>query len=145
MRRVANWLANPRTQVWFNGLCMVMWFLMVPVTLFVPALRTAILYVALMSVWANFATHLGGWISSLVNARAERVEANTEQALHFTRIEQAEDRLGARLDEMNQKIERISRDHGSQLAQVLDACHQSPLPSPAKPDGALAPPETDAA
>lgn len=70
-----------------------LWLVMVPLTLLLVPLRTAIWYVALMSVWANFATHLGGLIAALVNVRAQRVESNTQ----LTHIEQMEQRILTKL------------------------------------------------
>jgi hypothetical protein len=69
---------------------MLLWFVMVPVTLIVAPLRTAILYLALMSVWANFATHLGGWISALVNVRAERIDDRSAEHATLAHIEALE-------------------------------------------------------
>lgn len=73
MQRLRQLLVDPQVQVWFNGIAWVAWLCMVPVTLMVGSLRTAILYVALMSVWANFATHYGAWISALVNRKASAI------------------------------------------------------------------------
>lgn len=120
--RVAEWLANPRTQVRFNGACMVLWFVMVPVTLLTPELRTAILYVALMSVWANFATHLGGWISALVNVRTARVESRTDEMASLQHIEQVAEGLAAVVEQ----VQRMDSLQGDQLAKILDAIHSTP-------------------
>ena len=81
-------LANPRGQVWFNGLLMAVWLAMIPVTLLVPWFQKNILYVALLSVWALFATHLGAWIAALVNVKAERIDDRTEEAKHLLAIEE---------------------------------------------------------
>jgi hypothetical protein len=91
-------LADPRIQVLFNGIAAAVWFVMVPITLVVPALRNAILYVALMSVWANFATHLGGWISALVNVRAERIDGARTDSVRLEHIEQLEERILSALE-----------------------------------------------
>jgi hypothetical protein len=78
MRRFVEWVERPHTQVVFNAACTAAWLVMVPVTLLVTPLRTAILYVALMSVWANFATHLGALIAALVNVKAEAIHEHAE-------------------------------------------------------------------
>ena len=77
-QQLVEWLERPRTQVRFNAALTLAWLVMVPVTLLVAPLRNAILYVALMSVWANFATHLGALISALVNEKAEAIHEHAE-------------------------------------------------------------------
>lgn len=87
IRHLSRFAATPRVQVAFNGAAMVGWLVMVPITLLVEPLRNAILYVALMSVWANFATHLGGWISALVNVKAEAIHEHAEAIRDATSTE----------------------------------------------------------
>lgn len=86
--KVLTWVAAPKTQVKFNGLMSVLWLIMVPLTVALASLRTAIFWVAFMSVWANFATHLGGWIAALVNTRAEDIQATSKEMVTLTHIEQ---------------------------------------------------------
>lgn len=98
--RVLLWLAKPKVQVYFNGGMCILWLIMLPVTLYAKTLQTAILYIALLSVWALFATHLGAWISALVNVKAERIDDRAEQNQHLARIEEAEDRIISALDSL---------------------------------------------
>lgn len=72
--RALVWFARPDVQAWFNGAMTGGWFLMLPVTLFIPLFRTSILWLAFISAWALFATHLGAWIAAMVNVKAARIE-----------------------------------------------------------------------
>jgi len=98
------WLANPKVQTWFNGAFTVVWLLMLPITFVIPVFRTSVLWVAFISAWALFATHLGAWIAALVNVKAQRIDDRTEEGHHFARIEAAEDRIMARLDAMEERL-----------------------------------------
>ena len=108
--------ANPRGQVIFNGVLCVVWLSMIPVTLLVPWFQKNILYVALLSVWALFATHLGAWIAALVNVKASRIDDRTEQNNHLLHIEQVEERLLVELSEMEAEVlARMERQHDEML------------------------------
>lgn len=100
----ALWLAKPKVQTWFNGALTVLWLVMMPVTLVIPVFRTSVLWIAFISAWALFATHLGAWIAALVNVKAERIDDRTEQGAHFARIEEAEERLLLQLDQGHERI-----------------------------------------
>ena len=93
MTRLAAWLAAPRTQVRLNGVMIVIWFVSMPVAIAVPTLRTSILFVALVSLWANMATHLGAWIAALVNVRAENLEQKTAELVAIEHIAAMERRI----------------------------------------------------
>lgn len=93
MRRLGLWVAKPNVQAWFNGVMTALWLMMLPITLMFPLFRTSILWLAFISAWALFATHLGAWIAALVNVKAERIDNRVEQDRHFARIEEAEDRI----------------------------------------------------
>lgn len=98
-------LAKPTVQTWFNGIATALWLVMMPVTLMCAFFRTSILWLAFISAWALFATHLGAWIAALVNVKAERITNRTEENNHFARIEEAEVRILA-------AIESLSSDTG---------------------------------
>jgi hypothetical protein len=91
--KTALWVAHPLVQTWFNGFFALVWLIIMPLTLIFPIFRSSILWVAFISAWALFATHLGAWISALVNVKAERIDNRTEQTQHFTRIEEAEENI----------------------------------------------------
>jgi len=85
--RFAKWFASARVQVWFNGVLMVIWLIAMIPTLVVPVLRTSILYIAEVSIWSLFATHLGAWIAALVNQHAERIDDRTAEHATLAHIE----------------------------------------------------------
>lgn len=95
--RVVQWLAKPRVQTWFNGAFTVVWLVMMPVTLMIPVFRTSVLWIAFISAWALFATHLGAWIAALVNVKAERIDDRSAEAASVAHIEQLEERILAAL------------------------------------------------
>ena len=80
MLRLARWTAKPRVQAWFNAVCTIIWLMMLPITLSFPFFRTSILWLAFISAWALFATHLGAWIAALVNVRAESLQGHAVAA-----------------------------------------------------------------
>jgi hypothetical protein len=97
----ALWLADPRVQVWFNGLMTVVWLIMMCLTpVFAHNLYAAVVWVSFISAWALFATHLGAWIAALVNVKAERIDNRTEQSQHFARIEKAEENILAAIADL---------------------------------------------
>lgn len=100
--RILLWLANPKVQTWFNGAMTLAWLAMLPITFLIPVFRTSVLWIAFISAWALFATHLGAWIAALVNVKAERIDDRTEQGAHFARIEEAEDRILTAIEKLPQ-------------------------------------------
>jgi len=50
----------------FHGVLTLLWLILIPIT--VLWLRESLMWIALMSVWANFVGHFGSWQAS----RAER-------------------------------------------------------------------------
>ena len=93
VQRATAPLAKPRGQVWFNGALMVAFAAFMPYAYLHPRLGGSVAFVTQLSLWALVATHLGAWISALVNVRAERIDNRTEANAHFARIEQAEQRI----------------------------------------------------
>lgn len=80
MIHLGQWTAKPKVQTYFNGTLTVVWLGMLPITLAFPFFRTSILWIAFISAWALFATHLGAWIAALVNVRAEKLEGHVDRA-----------------------------------------------------------------
>lgn len=81
MLRIARALANPRFQVWFNGLLMAVWTAVLFATPFAPTLQHSLLWLTEISLWALVATHLGAWIAALVNVRAEALQGHAAGAV----------------------------------------------------------------
>jgi hypothetical protein len=70
-----RWVARPWTQVWFNGICTLIWAVLLPVPFIGGwSLFSTVKWVSFVSIWALFATHLGAWIAALVNVRAEDIQ-----------------------------------------------------------------------
>ena len=63
---ISNWLANPKVLEVFHGWMTIMWLLLIPITL-LTGLKGSLLWIALMSVYANFIGHFSSW----QGARAE--------------------------------------------------------------------------
>ena len=80
--RFAQWLAAPKVQAWFNAVLTLVWLIMMPITVLFIGPFSTVLWVAFISAWALFATHLGAWIAALVNVRAEQLQAEKTAASH---------------------------------------------------------------
>jgi hypothetical protein len=61
----------------FHGWATLAWGLLIPVTVLTD-LKASIVWIALMSVWANFVGHFSSW-------QAARVEVNQDEALSENR------------------------------------------------------------
>jgi hypothetical protein len=81
MGRFATWIAAPRVQMRVNAIATVVWFVMMPVTLAIPIFRTSILWLAFISAWALFATHLGAWVAALAYVRAESADRKADHVI----------------------------------------------------------------
>lgn len=113
---------RPRFQVWVSGASLAAWIVLSPIAM-LSGLKSALWWITFMSLFANVATCFGWWVSSLVNARAERVEQNTDQAIHFSRIEQAEDTFRAELADVKKSVVQLRNEQGHVLAEILEAVH----------------------
>ncbi len=79
-RRSLADLATPERIRTVNGWAVLVWLtLIVPTVLF---WKESILWVALMSIWANVASHYTAWLAARTEVRAKNVERaeNVEQA-----------------------------------------------------------------
>ncbi|WP_030245673.1 hypothetical protein [Streptomyces sp. NRRL S-350] len=54
----------------FHGWCTLVWFVLIPVTV-CTGLKTSILWIALMSVWANFVGHFSSWQAARVEVKQD--------------------------------------------------------------------------
>ena len=118
---IALWLAKPGVQAKFNGWMTVIWLVMLPITLIFTKSFDTVLWVSFISAWALFATHLGAWIAALVNVKAERIDDRTEQNHHLLMIEDIENRLLLKMDEVESTtLERMEQQH-EQMLTLLKA------------------------
>jgi len=97
MRPLIAAATSPRLQVWIAGLSLVTWMVLSPVTM-LTGLKSAIWWITAASLFANVATCFGWWVTSLVQQRAERIEANSTEAATLERIEAMEQRILDRLE-----------------------------------------------
>jgi hypothetical protein len=64
----------------FHGWATLAWAILIPVTIF-TGLKGSIIWIALMSVWANFVGHFSSWQAARVEVKQdEMVEEATETA-----------------------------------------------------------------
>jgi len=121
IEKIALWLAKPSVQAHFNGWMTVVWLIMMCATPLFESLYAKVIWVSFISAWALFATHLGAWISALVNVKAERIDDRTEQNIHLAAIEAAEDRLLMRMNEVEQRtLERMEDQHKQMLTMLTE-------------------------
>ena len=114
--RAVEFLADPKVQVWFNGSMTVLWLLMMCATPLFESLYAKVIWVSFISAWALFATHLGAWISALVNVKAERIDDRTEEGNHLLKIEETEERLLVKMGEVEARtLERMEEQHNEML------------------------------
>lgn len=83
---------KPETIRRLNGGAAIVWLALIPPTILFW--KQSILWVALMSIWANFATHYGAWLTSRTEVRAKNVEEaqNVESAENVERAEHVDGR-----------------------------------------------------
>ena len=119
IEKLALWLAKPGVQAKFNGWMTIIWLVMLPITLMFTKSFSTVLWVAFISAWALFATHLGAWIAALVNVKAERIDDRTEQNAHLLAIEQTENRLLLEMENVASSThERMESQHIQMMAML---------------------------
>ncbi len=89
MGRFSSIFGRPAFLRGFHGWMTLGWGLLIPITVF-SSLKASIVWIALMSVWANFVGHFSSW-------QAARVEVKQDEA-----IEEASD--------MAQDTQRVMAD-----------------------------------
>ncbi len=120
--KMAEWVANGRVQVWFNGFWMVFWFIAMLATPLFHTLYSEVIWVTFISTWSLFATHLGAWIAALVNVKAERIDDRTEESNHLVRIEETEDRLLLEMEASEQRtMTKMEEQHREMLSLLRKA------------------------
>ena len=116
---IVTWISKPHMQYTFNGLMTVLWLVMLPITFIVPIFRSSVLWVAFISAWALFATHLGAWIAASVDMKAERIDDRTEQNAHLLAIEKTENRLLLEMEDVASAThERMELQHEQIIAML---------------------------
>ena len=78
--KITNTLADSVLLRRFHGYMTVLWGLLVPITVF-TGLKGSIVWIALMSVWANFVGHFSSWQAARVEVKQDKVEAEEQQKL----------------------------------------------------------------
>jgi hypothetical protein len=68
--KISNGLANSALLRSFHGYMTVLWGLLIPVTVF-TGLKGSIVWIALMSVWANFVGHFSSWQAARVEVKQD--------------------------------------------------------------------------
>lgn len=58
----------------FHGWMTVLWGIMIPVSL-VTDLKTSLMWIVLMSVWANFVGHFSSWQATRVEVKQDEAES----------------------------------------------------------------------
>ena len=63
----------------FHGWSTLIWFVLIPITV-LTGLKTSILWIALMSVWANFVGHFSSWQAARVEVKQDGQADDTADA-----------------------------------------------------------------
>lgn len=71
--RIFQLFGKPSFLKHFHGIMTLIWFVLIPVTVF-TGLKSSIIWIAMMSVWANFVGHFSSW-------QAARTEVLQEQQM----------------------------------------------------------------
>lgn len=61
----------------FHAIMTVLWFILIPLTIF-SALKQSIVWIALMSVWANFVGHFSSWQSTRIESKQDDNDNGSE-------------------------------------------------------------------
>jgi hypothetical protein len=70
----------------FHGWMTLGWGLLIPITIF-TGLKASIIWIALMSVWANFVGHFSSWQAARVEVKQdEAIEETAEMANEATAV-----------------------------------------------------------
>ena len=80
MGRFSSVFGRPAFLRGFHGWMTLGWGLLIPITVF-SSLKSSIVWIALMSVWANFVGHFSSWQAARVEVKQdEAIEETTEVA-----------------------------------------------------------------
>jgi len=71
-----KWLNSPKFWRNFNGVCTIVWtILIIPTILW---WRDSIVWVVFMSLWANIASHLAGYVAGRTEVKGEKREEDSD-------------------------------------------------------------------
>lgn len=70
MRAVFSLFGRPQFLRGFHGVLTLIWGVLIPITIFTD-LKASIVWIALMSVWANFVGHFSSWQATRVEVRQD--------------------------------------------------------------------------
>lgn len=76
-RRVFEHINEPAIVRRINGWFTMLWLVLVYPT--VAYWHSSVLWVAILSIWANVVSHYTAWLEARVEVRAERLEAAADQ------------------------------------------------------------------
>lgn len=72
LRKFAKRASEPTVIRRWNGIAVVVWIVLgLPTLLF---WRESVLWVAILSLWANIVTHYGAWLTARVEVRSKHIE-----------------------------------------------------------------------
>lgn len=70
LEALINACGSPKAIKSLNGWLTVFWIAMVPLAL-LTSLKTSLLFVVLISLWANIASHFAGWVAGRVEVKQD--------------------------------------------------------------------------
>lgn len=68
--KVSDWIARPVLLRHFHAIMTLLWFALIPISI-LTTLKTSLVWIVLMSAWANFASHFSAWQAARVEVRQE--------------------------------------------------------------------------
>ena len=72
----------------FHGWMTLAWGLAIPITVF-SGLKSSLVWIALMSVWANFVGHFSSWQAARVEVKQDEAMEETSDVAHSAQREMA--------------------------------------------------------
>jgi hypothetical protein len=83
MGRFSSVFGRPAFLRGFHGWMTLGWGLLIPITVF-SSLKSSIVWIALMSVWANFVGHFSSWQAARVEVKQDETIDETSEVAHGT-------------------------------------------------------------
>jgi hypothetical protein len=83
MGRFSSVFGRPAFLRGFHGWMTLGWGLLIPITVF-SSLKSSIVWIALMSVWANFVGHFSSWQAARVEVKQDDAIDETSDVAHGT-------------------------------------------------------------
>lgn len=73
--KLSNAIADPVLLRHFHAVMTVLWLALIPISILTP-LKDSLIWIVLMSAWANFASHFSAWQATRVEVRQKEEEDN---------------------------------------------------------------------